>query len=266
MFFRDSELDRITSFLRDGYAIEDVESRGSLERIRGAVVTAASDFLDVTPPADHGRFLESIGDLVGAERLNALRLRIIHRLMDSDWFRDAYFACGRTLLETLIGNELAMQRSIGLSIQLPDDDSSLLPLHSDAWSEDSPFELVLWLPLVDVSATMSMFVLPRAQTLAWQDRIAEFQETGVEAFYRAIEPEVRWLEVPFGKVITFTHTLLHGNRVNREPHARWSINIRFKGLFTPYSDKRLGEFFEPITLRPASRIGLGYRLPGGFHA
>ncbi|MGD0476330.1 MAG: hypothetical protein ABSB70_24375, partial [Candidatus Velthaea sp.] len=139
MFFRDSELDRITSFLRDGYAIEDVESRGSLERIRGAVVTAASDFLDVTPPADHGRFLESIGDLVGAERLNALRLRIIHRLMDSDWFRDAYFACGRTLLETLIGNELAMQRSIGLSIQLPDDDSSLLPLHSDAWSEDSPF-------------------------------------------------------------------------------------------------------------------------------
>jgi hypothetical protein len=58
---------------------------------------------------------------------------------------------------------------------------------------------------------------------------------------------------------------MHGNRVNRESTARWSMNVRFKGLFTPYADKRLGEFFEPITLRAATRIGLDYRLPDGFH-
>ena len=42
------------------------------------------------------------------------------------------------------------------------------------------------------------------------------------------------------------------------------MNCRFKGVFTPYADKTLGEFFEPVTLRPASRIGLDYQLPGGF--
>ena len=29
------------------------------------------------------------------------------------------------------------------------------------------------------------------------------------------------------------------------------MNCRFKAVFTPYADKQLGEFFEPITLRAA---------------
>ena len=43
----------------------------------------------------------------------------------------------------ILGNELAMQIRINLSIQLPKDDSSLLPIHSDVWSGDSPFESVV---------------------------------------------------------------------------------------------------------------------------
>ena len=51
------------------------------------------------------------------------------------------------------------------------------------------------------------------------------------------------------------------NRVNLEKETRWSINCRFKGAFTPYGDKKLGEFFEPITLRIASQIGMQYKIP-----
>ena len=57
---------------------------------------------------------------------------------------------------------------------------------------------------------------------------------------------------------------MHGNRVNETRETRWSMNCRFKGVFTPYAEKNLGEFFEPITLRAASRIGLSYELPDGF--
>jgi len=39
------------------------------------------------------------------------------------------------------------------------------------------------------------------------------------------------------------------------------MNCRFKGLFTPYKDKKIGEFFEPITLRPVSKIAMSYKLP-----
>ena len=86
----------------------------------------------------------------------------------------------------------------------------------------------------------------------------------MEALFATIEPEVRWMEVPYGHLLLFNQNLAHGNRINREAATRWSLNCRFKGVFTPYADKRLGEFFEPITLRAASRIGLDHRLPEGF--
>ena len=62
-------------------------------------------------------------------------------------------------LFTLVGNELMMQKNINLSIQFPDDKSSLLPIHSDVWSGDSPFEINLWIPLVDCFKTKSMYIL-----------------------------------------------------------------------------------------------------------
>ena len=31
--------------------------------------------------------------------------------------------------------------------------------------------------------------------------------------------------------------------------------------FTPYNDKKIGEFYEPITLRICSKLGLEYNLP-----
>ena len=64
-------------------------------------------------------------------------------------FRNIFYLAKETLFN-MVGNELAMQNNINLSIQFPDDVSSLLPLHiTDTWSGDSPFERVLWLPLVN---------------------------------------------------------------------------------------------------------------------
>jgi len=99
---------------------------------------------------------------------------------------------------------------------------------------------------------------------AWRERMHEFRGRSVDQFFGALEADADYLTIPYGNVLCFTHTLMHGNRMNVEPSARWSLNVRFKGLFTPYSDKKLGDFFDPITLRPASRIGIDYRLPAGF--
>ncbi len=264
-FFRDDEERLSATFLEHGYVIAPAGDRAALDRIRDFVVERAAAFLGLPVPADPAGFLERIGAHVDdPDRLNALRLAIIDALTGAPWFREAYFACGRGLLETLVGNELAMQRGIGFSIQVPNDRSSVLPLHSDAWSEDSPFEVVLWIALVDVKATQSMFILTRERDAAWRERMHEFRGRSVDQFFGALETDADYLTIPYGNVLCFTHTLMHGNRMNVEPSARWSLNVRFKGLFTPYSDKKLGDFFDPITLRPASRIGIDYRLPAGF--
>lgn len=252
------------AFLAEGYVIAPAEDRAALDRIRDFVAAEATQRLGLAKPAESGALLDRIAGSVDPGRLNDLRLGLIEALGSAPWFRPTYFACGRRLLETIVGNELAMQRGLGFSIQLPGDETSLLPLHSDAWSEDSPFEVVLWIPLVDVFGTKSMFILPRAVDARWRTRLHEFAGASVEALTNAAEPDLLYLDIPYGNVLVFTHTLMHGNRVNREATTRWSINIRFKGLFTPYSDKQLGDFFDPITIRPATRVGMNYALPPGF--
>ena len=88
-----------------------------------------------------------------------MRLSLINHINNDKNFKDNYFNIAKKMLEEIVGNELAIQNNINLSIQLPNDESSLLPLHSDTWSGDSPFESVLWIPLVNCYNTKSMFIL-----------------------------------------------------------------------------------------------------------
>ena len=79
--------------------------------------------------------------------------------------------------------------------------------------------------------------------------------------YKYIESDIELIKINFGQLLIFNQGLPHGNRVNLEGETRWSMNCRFKGVFTPYKDKKVGDFFEPITLRPASLNGIGYIYP-----
>ena len=64
--------------------------------------------------------------------------------------------------------------------------------------------------------------------------------------------------IKYGQVLLFNQCLPHGNTINNEKESRWSLNCRFKSVFTPYSDKKIGEFFEPITLRKVSELAIKY--------
>ena len=247
-----------------GWVIEPAESPEDLQRIQQTAARLAAEYRSEDVGPDTSTYLERLGDRLEIDQLNPLRLAVFRGLNERPWLRPA---CYRLALAALVGNELAMQRRVNLSIQVPGDESSLLPLHADSWSGDSPYEIVLWIPLVDCALTQSMFILPRLaqeRLLERQGADAVAKSTSVEGLYRSIESEVTFLEVPFGSVVLFDQNLLHGNRINRETTTRWSLNCRFKGLFTPYADKKLGEFFEPITLRPMSRLGMAHRFPNGF--
>ena len=89
---------------------------------------------------------------------------------------------------------------------------------------------------------------------------------GMKALYDDVKKDLIWLTVPYGKVLIFCPNFLHGNILNVEPTSRWSLNVRFTGLFTPYvsADKGLGSFYLPITPRPVTRIGMSYKAPAGF--
>ena len=263
--FRDAaEIERGERLLRDGYVIEAVESHPALDRLRELMVSVACGYLQVPLPSDPETWLNRVGDLVPVDRLNAFRIAVIAGMNAQPWVRRAYFDLARNALGCLVGNELAMQRRLNVSIQLPGDDSSLLPLHADTWSGDSPFEMVLWVPFTRCYGTKAMFILPPEPSARFTTDLHAFKTAGVEAAYDSVKSDLTWIEIDYGQFMLFNQNLPHGNRVNVETETRWSTNCRFKGLFTPYADKKLGEFFEPITLRPASRLGLDYAMPEGF--
>ncbi|MEI7669764.1 MAG: sporadic carbohydrate cluster 2OG-Fe(II) oxygenase [Pseudomonadota bacterium] len=263
-FIKKEENTLMQNFLAKGIISVKVEDRNALDKIRDFLADTAAVWLQLPVQKDKGKFLDNIHNHISVEKLNDFRLALLNEMKKQAWLRPAYFALAKNTLEIIVGNELAMQRNVNLSIQLPNDDSSLLPIHSDVWSGDSPYEIVLWVPYVNCFATKSMYFCDLKTDEKLQPNLSDFQNKTSEDLYYRVAKDAPFMDVPYGEVLLFTQNIMHGNRVNIENESRWSSNCRFKSVLSPYSDKKLGEFFEPITLRPATRFGLRYKLPEGF--
>jgi len=240
-------------FIDQGFIIRDAANKDALNKIQKFAI----DMLT----RKGGDLLDNTHKNIDIEELNDFRLNVIQEINAQQWLREAYYNIAKPYLDILVGNELAMQSRVNLSIQLPDDDSSLLPVHADTWSGDSPFEVVVWLPLVNCFGTKSMYILPPKAANNLSDDFKVHAEGNSEELFNIIKNDVDWIKINFGEVLIFNQVYPHGNRINKESETRWSMNCRFKGLFTPYKDKKIGEFFEPITLRPVSKIAMNYKLP-----
>jgi sporadic carbohydrate cluster 2OG-Fe(II) oxygenase len=266
-FYTEQEKKLSEQFLKNKYIIAPIEDKNALYTIRSKIAFVAADFLHHTSLTEDkiDSFLNHIHEMISVNELNELRLKIITEINQDPSFREAYFKVGRNILMTLAGNELAMQRRINLSIQLPHDNSSLLPIHADVWAGDSPFEIVLWLPLVNCYATKSMYITEATTDDKIQKDFDQFKNKSSEDLYQSIQDKVKFLNVPFEHLLLFSQNVMHGNRINVENETRWSLNCRFKSILTPYHGKKLGEFFEPITIRPLTSLGLNYQLPTGFY-
>ena len=260
-FISDEETKIATQFCEIGYIKQEVEDQESLKKIRSLVYNLACDATGLSSEKLASDFLNGFHNEISLNDLNDHRVQIIEQLNKQPWLRKAYYNLAKDCLSKIIGNELAMQLRLNLSIQMPNDESSLLPIHSDTWSGDSPFEAVLWIPLVDCFRTKSMFILPPEATATLHEGMGERNDLQNVDLYDLAKDDLEWIDIKFGEYLLFNQNLPHGNISNGENETRWTMNCRFKGLFTPYSDKKMGEFFGPITARPMSMIGMDYKLP-----
>jgi len=263
MFFSSQEDELTAQFLNDGYVILPVDDKEALDWIRVKVIEATQKSLgsETALAQESDILLDQVHNYISTCEINKFRLSVIDQLNGEEELSRKYFEVAKRWVEILVGNELAMQRRINLSIQMPGDDTSLLEIHADTWSGDSPFEVVVWVPLVNCYGTKAMYLLPPDVNQHLVDDFASYVGSGSENLFATVESEAKWLEIEYGNVLIFDQRLAHGNRLNTEEETRWSMNCRFKGIFTPYGDKKIGEFFEPITLRAASRNGMSYRQP-----
>jgi sporadic carbohydrate cluster 2OG-Fe(II) oxygenase len=237
-------------FIEQGYIIRPVADKDALDKIKKFALRKLSN-----------KSLDKTHESVSINELNTFRLDVIKEINDQPWLREAYFQIVKPYLDVLVGNELAMQLRVNLSIQMPGDEGSLLPVHADTWSGDSPYEVVVWLPLVDCYDTKSMYFLPPEAANNLSNNFKLHTQGDSEQLFNTIKDDVKWMKVDYGEVLVFNQIYPHGNVVNEENETRWSMNCRFKSLFSPYKDKKIGEFFEPITMRPVTKVAIGYNLP-----
>tara|TARA_B100001059_G_C17753959_1_gene538837 strand:- start:80 stop:859 length:780 start_codon:yes stop_codon:yes gene_type:complete len=258
MFISKEEQKLSADFLNKGYLVKNIKDTNSLSKIYEIVEKYC---IKEFKYKNKKNIFNNIHKSLKIKDLNDFRLSLHNHINKNKKFRELYYNIAKEYLNILVGNELAMQNKVNLSIQFPKDSSSLLPLHSDTWSGDSPFEIVVWLPLVDCFDTKSMFILSPKKSKILYKNFSKKNKSNSDQIFNSIKKDLRFINIKYGQVLIFNQSLPHGNTINRENETRVSLNCRFKGLFSPYGDKKLGEFFEPIIIRPATKIGMDYKDP-----
>ena len=72
--------------------------------------------------------------------------------------------------------------------------------------------------------------------------------------YNKYKKDLKFIKIDHGQYLLFNQNLPHGNLVNRTKETRISLNCRFKGLFTPYSQKRIRKFFPHLNFEPQQKL------------
>ena len=147
-------------FEKNGYVIVP-GNRELLNKIRKIIFNNIRNNKKIKNKSDNEenitKIFNNFHNYISLKELNSLRFNIYKKINVGNVFSEIYYKLAKDYLDDLVGNELAMQKKINLSIQMPNDKDSLLDLHSDIYAGESPFQVVVWIPLVDAYDTKSMF-------------------------------------------------------------------------------------------------------------
>lgn len=259
------EQDLSSKYDRCGYVIFEGD-KTYLEAIKSSVKKSVLRYLgkiENKSPSQDLR-LEKIHSIIPAEQSNNIRLHVMNEICKTTSFNRNYYESAKKIIHTLCGNELAMQKRPGISVNFPNNAEDILPIHADTWNGVSPYELNIWIPIVDCKKTMCLYILERHK---FQERINsddKLLRLTSDEMFNELKSDLTWIDINYGDIIAFDQSLPHGYALNKEADTHWSFNCRFKGLHTPYWDKKLGEYFMPITAKCCTRIGMNYRHPEGW--
>jgi sporadic carbohydrate cluster 2OG-Fe(II) oxygenase len=264
MFLTKNEILISKEYIKNGYVVRNVSDKESLlnlsENIKLFVKKYLRDIKKIkVSNIDDENIFYKIHKIILKKEINFFRNFLIKKISSHTNLRFYYYNLAKDYLDVIVGNELSMQRRLNLSIQMPNDPSSILNIHTDTLSGDSPFEVVLWLPLVDCYKTKRMFLLPpKKSNDIYSKGLKKLKIKDTRNLHNYCKKDLEFIDIKFGQFLLFNQNLFHGGVVNKELTTRWSMNCRFKSVFTPYKEKKIGEFFEPITLKPATISGVNY--------
>ena len=175
------------------------------------------------------------------ENINNIRMNIINYINTKRYLKNNVYLALKPFFDNLLGPDIVVQKNINLAIQMPMDNERAL-LHKDT-PLSSIHELVIWIPLVDCRDTMCMTMIPRKR-----HNIIEslFKDNDEKLFEKYSKKYGTSKNIKVGNILIFNANNFHYVPINKTKFTRWSLNIRFKGLFTPYGQRNLLDYYEII--------------------
>ena len=195
--------------------------------------------------------LDHLHKFIDDKNINKLRIEIFTKLNKSRWEDIVLKLCGQEISQ-ILGSDLLIQSKINVSIQMPEDEGSLLPAHSDSWSADSPFQVNLWIPLTDAFGTNSMFIWNETRTLNLMKKIGK-DKKNIFDLSKLKTNQKDFVKLSFGQILIFNPALIHGNVLNKTKKTRISLNVRLKSIFSPEPnernpDRKFGTYYKKLKI------------------
>ena len=188
--------------------------------------------------------------------INQKRVNLINDFNDQIECGELVFSAFENTITELLGPDILVQKKSNIVIQMPFDPNPS-ELHRDA-PGNSPYEIVMWIPMVDCFKTKAMYILEHDKTSKLYDQLIESNDW--ESFEKEAIEKSNLVPVKFGEALIFSTTVLHGSHINKEAETRVSLNIRFKNIFSPSGLKNQYEFFKKLKASDLLEIGSELQL------
>ena len=186
---------------------------------------------------------------VSFKEINKVRMDIINFINTKKKLKEDIYISLKPILDSMLGPDIIIQKSINLGIQLPEDTSRPL-FHKDT-PLSSYHEIVLWIPLVNCEKSMCMLMVEKKLQKSAEKLLNAKAENRFDNF---IKKYGKLEEIKFGQALIFNTNNFHYIPINKTNKTRWAINLRLKNLFTPYGERNLLDYYEILKISPISKM------------
>ena len=245
---------KIFDLPHSGYTIVDAEQPEILVELRKRVYAFTKQVFGLTesdPNIGLNHFHKGVEKKSDGE-FNSKRVELISQITKECDVSELVFRAFETYIFHLLGPDILAQKTANLVLQPPGDPNPS-ELHRDA-PANSPYEVVVWVPMVDCYRTKSMYIVNAKDS---ESALLQYETnpTNWDNFIKSSRSKASNPTVLFGQALFFYTGCLHGSEINREEETRVSFNIRYKSLFAPPGLKSQISFFKPFRISNFTRLG-----------
>ena len=212
-----------------GYAVFSIENIQILEKLRDSFV----DRINIpTESKENINVVRRALVKMSLAEINRLRINLLKLTNISDMMIDL---CS-SLVETLCGKELFIQRRAHIIFNVPGKEHLRIWNHYELTSGISPFTYILWVPLHDLVDNGGVYLIDQKASIEIMKKEQADGLVNGPTILDMMEKQ-KAVHLKFGQVVVFNPFVLHGNVSFNSEFSRIGYSVRFQSYNKPLLQK-----------------------------